>query len=298
MESNELRIFRAVAQEGSITKAAQTLGYVQSNVTARVQQLETELETQLFYRQRGMVLTPTGEKLLCYAEQILHLLDEAKKAMNDSMEPNGRLSIGANQTVSTLNLPQILAQYHKRYPNVDLSLTTGSTDELVHKVLHFQLDGAFVKASVKDDNIVEELVSEETLVLITSPEDLDMKAIYSKPFLMSPVGCPNRDQLESWLKSNAINNLRFMEFNNLDAIIGGVIAGLGASFVPQSAIEKHEKLGLLRSFSIPKQYSSAKTFLIRHKAALMTSALDKFIEMVEASTPYHPIVSPDLLKMQ
>ena len=86
MESNELRIFRAVAQEGSITKAAQTLGYVQSNVTARIKQLEAELKTQLFYRQRGMLLTPTGEKLLIYAEKILHLLDEADIALNDSYD--------------------------------------------------------------------------------------------------------------------------------------------------------------------------------------------------------------------
>ena len=55
---------QAVAHEGSITKAAKTLGYVQSNVTARIQQLEVELKTQLFCRQRGMVLTPTGERLL------------------------------------------------------------------------------------------------------------------------------------------------------------------------------------------------------------------------------------------
>jgi DNA-binding transcriptional LysR family regulator len=291
MESNELRIFRAVAHEGSITKAAQKLGYVQSNVTARVQQLEMELKTQLFYRQRGMVLTPTGEKLLSYAERILHLLDEANKALNDSIEPNGRLSIGANQTVSTLDLPQILAKYHKAYPNVELSLLTGQTQELVQKILRFELDVVFVKSSVKDDNIVEELVSEENFVLITSPEDRDMKTIYANPFLMSSVGCPNRTQLENWFKVNAIDDFRFLEFNNLDAIISGVIAGLGASFVPQSAIQKYEKDGLLRSFSIPKQYSATNNFLIRHKDVLMTSALSKFIEMVESSTSYHPIGS-------
>lgn len=289
MESNELRIFRAVAQEGSITKAATTLGYVQSNVTARIQQLELELKTQLFYRQRGMILTPSGEKLLTYAEKVIHLLDEAHKALDDSLEPNGRLSIGANQTVSTLNLPQILAHYHKTYPKVDLSLLTTQTDELVHKILHFQLDSAFVKFPVKDENIVEELVSEETLVLITSPNEKDIKTIYTKPFLMSPIGCPNRTLLESWLKANAINNLRFMEFNNLDAIIEGVIAGLGASFVPQSTIQNQEKLGLLRSFSLPQQYSSTKTFLIRHKDVLLTSALAKFIKIVEANSSYHPI---------
>lgn len=285
MESNDLRIFQAVAQTGSITKAAQTLGYVQSNVTARVQQLEAELNTKLFYRQRGMLLTQTGEKLVAYAERIIQLLDEAHRALADSTEPNGELAIGANQAVSTINLPQILARYHKNYPDVQLSLVTGQTDELVHKVLHFQLDGAFVKSPVKNDNIVAELEFEERLVFIAEPEVTDIREIYAKPFLMNSPSCPNRIQLEKWLEANSISKPRFMEFNNMDAIIGGVVAGLGVSFLPQSAIEKHEQAGRLKSFSVPQQYSLVKTFLIRHKDALLTNALAKFIEMVEASTP-------------
>lgn len=145
MESNELRIFRTVAQTGSITKAAKALGYVQSNVTARIQQLESDLNTQLFYRQRGMILTPTGEKLLTYADKIIYLLDEADKSIKDSCEPSGSLSIGAVHTVSAIRLPQLLAKYHRAYPKVDLSLTTSQSDELIYKVNHFQLDGAFVK---------------------------------------------------------------------------------------------------------------------------------------------------------
>ncbi|MBU4440548.1 MAG: LysR family transcriptional regulator [Firmicutes bacterium] len=290
MESNDLRIFRAVALEGSITKAAQMLGYVQSNVTARIQQLEAELKTQLFYRQRGMILTPTGEKLLPYAIHILHLLDEAQKALNDSDKPTGQLAIGANHTVSSLQLPRILSEFHKAYPHVDLSLTTSSADELIYKILHFQLDGAFVKSlSFSDDNIVEELVFEENLVLISSTETDDIRTACSKPFLMNTIGCPNRVNLENWLNAEGITNIRYMEFNNLDFIIEGVIADLGVSFVPQSAIEKHEMNGLLKSFSIPPQYSTSKTFFIRHKDTLMTSALVKFIEIIESKTPYHPI---------
>jgi LysR family transcriptional regulator, cell division regulator len=294
MESNELRIFWAVAHEGSITRAAQTLGYVQSNVTARIQQLEAELKTRLFYRQHGMVLTPVGERLLPYAEQILHLIDEAHKTLSNSIEPSGRLSIGANHTVSSLHLPKILSKYHKTYPNVDLSLITGPAEELIHKVLHFQVDCAFVKSLSFDDcSLVEELVFEENLVLISSPENDDIQTVCSKPFLMNTIGCPNRTQLENWIKSKGICNIRFMEFNNLESIIDGVIAGLGVSFVPHSTIQKYEESGLLRSFSIPPQYSATKTFLIRHKDSLMTSTLLKFIEMVESETPYHHPVSPN-----
>jgi len=291
MESNDLRIFKAVAEEKSITKAAQTLGYVQSNVTARIQQLEAELKTQLFYRKSGMILTPAGEKLLPYATQILHLLDESKKALDDSDKPSGRLSIGVNHTASALELPQILSEYHKSYPYVDLSLTTAYADELINKILHFQLDGAFVKSSFfMDDNIVEELLYEENLVLISAPVNKDIRTVCSKEFLMNTIGCPNRANLEKWLITEGISNIRYMEFNNLDSIIEGVIADLGVSFVPQSAIQEYEAKGLLKSFSIPKQYSTSKIFFIRHKDTLMTSALAKFIDMIKSKTPYQPII--------
>ncbi|MCI1479097.1 MAG: LysR family transcriptional regulator [Clostridium beijerinckii] len=287
MESSELRIFRAVAQAGSITKAAQALGYVQSNVTARIQQLESDLNTQLFYRQRGMILTPTGEKLLAYAEKIIYLLDEADKALNDCCDPSGSLSIGAVHTVSAIRLPEILSQYHKAYPKVDLSLITSQSDELIYKIKHFQLDGAFVKAqSFSDENIVSELVVEETLVLISNPKYDNIEDLYSKPFLMSTAGCPNRTQLENWLKSKSVHNIRYMEFNNLTSIIEGVIADLGASFVPKSTIEDYEKKGLLKSFSVPDKYNTTKTFFIRRKDSLMTNSLSKFIEMTELNTPY------------
>jgi DNA-binding transcriptional LysR family regulator len=291
MESNELRIFRVVAQTGSITKAAQVLGYVQSNVTARIQQLESELNTQLFYRQRGMVLTPTGEKLLAYAEKIIYLLDEADKALNDSCDPSGSLSIGANNIISGFRLPELLAQYHKTYPKVGLSLTTNQSDELIYKVNHFQLDGAFVKTlSLNDENIVKELVFEENLVLISSPIYNSIDDLYSKPFLMNTIGCPNRVQLENWLKSKGVCNIRYMEFNNLNSIIEGVVADLGASFVPKSAIEEYEKKGLLKSFPIPEQYNTTRTFFIRRKDSLMTSSLSKFIEMIEEKTPYQKLL--------
>ncbi|MBL0388093.1 LysR family transcriptional regulator [Tumebacillus sp. ITR2] len=286
MESHELRIFRAVAREGSITKAAHTLGYVQSNVTARVRQLEEELNTKLFYRQRGMVLTPAGEKLLGYAERVLHLLDEAQLALNDSIEPMGPLRLGANHTVSALHLPNILAEYNQRYPKVEMSLVTDVSEELVRKILHFQLDGAFVKLAVDHENVVKDLVYEEELVLITQPGDSDLQAVCKQPFLMNTIGCPNRGQLETWLRSIGSAPVRYLEFNHLDAMIQGVISGLGASFVQYSAAQKYVEAGVLRSFPIPSPYSLTQTYFIRHKDSLLTSALEKFLETLKKSQLY------------
>jgi len=280
MESHDLRIFRSVAYSGSVTKAAQQLGYVQSNITARIQQLEEELKTPLFYRHRGMLLNKKGELLLQYAERILHLLDEANESLVNSDGTGGELAIGANQTFSTINLPEILGKFHKSFPNVALSLVTGQTEDLVEKVLHFQLDTAFITTPVRHENLVRELISEESLVLIASSATTNLEEVYTQSFLMNPPNCPCRIQLEKWLRDNGVNNARFMEFNNIDAIINGVIAGLGVAFVPESTIRKQEMAGTLKSFAVPLEYSLSQTFLIRHKEVLMTNVFRNFIAMV------------------
>lgn len=284
MESRDLQIFRSVAYSGSVTKAAQQLGYVQSNITARIQQLEDELKSPLFYRQRGMILTPKGEILLQYAERILHLLDEAAKILVNAEETGGELAIGANHTFSTINLPDILTNYHDKFPKIALSLTTGQTAELVEKVLHFQLDSAFITTPVHHENLVKELVLEDRLVVITSPAITTLKEACSKSFLMNPPNCPCRIQFEKWLRDNGVTKPRFMEFNNIDAIINGVVAGLGVSFVPHSTVRKPEMNGLIKSFSVPLEYSLSQTFLIRHKDVVMTNALKEFITMVKMNT--------------
>lgn len=287
MESGELRIFKAVAQEGSITKAALSLGYVQSNVTARIRQLETELKTPLFYRQRGMILTPAGERLLKYAEQILHLLDEAGKSLNETGVPAGSLAIGAYHSISSLHLPDVLAKYHKTYPDVDLSLFTGPSDELLDKVLKYELDGAFVKhTAAGDDSIVRELEISEELVIVARPEYTDIAELAGKPFLMNTAGCPNRHQLESWLQFKGFGKVRYMEFNHTDFIIQGVLSDLGASFIPRSAVRLYEDKGLLRTFPVPSRFSSTKTYFIRHKDSIKTSALAQFIETIQDAAPY------------
>lgn len=283
MESNDLRIFHEVAVEGNITKAAQKLGYVQSNVTARIKNLEEELGMPLFYRQRGMVLTPAGEKLLPYSEKILNLFEEAKKTLCDTSEPSGRLAIGANYLASSINLPKVLSKYHKKYPKVELSLLTAGTEELIKKVLSFQLDGAFIKSSTfKEKNFVSELVYEEKLVVITPPEIKELQEAYHEPFLMNAAGCPNRELLMNFLKAKGIHDVRYIEFNNLESIINGVISGLGASFVPEASIKQYEAAGLLRCFSVPKQYSVVCTVFIRHKDSAATGAFTKFVEMLKS----------------
>lgn len=131
MDMGLLKVFQAVAEEGSISKAAQSLNYVQSNVTARIQQLEQELKTPLFYRHsRGITLTSAGQTFMEYTVRILKLLDEAKQAVLDSPVPKGSITVGSD-TTAAVRLPAILSAYRVCYPDVEVHLQVGRAGSLL-----------------------------------------------------------------------------------------------------------------------------------------------------------------------
>src|SRR5438270_13511395 len=115
MDLAALHIFKTVAEQGGITKAATRLHRVQSNVTTRVKQLEDRLGTKLFLRQhRRLVLSPDGRRLLAYADRLLHLSSEAEAALRNGT-PAGTLEIGALARAAATRLPPSLSRSHPRY---------------------------------------------------------------------------------------------------------------------------------------------------------------------------------------
>lgn len=285
VNSDDLLVFLAVVEEGSITRAAMRLGYVPSNVTARIRQLETELHTTLFVRHsRGMTLAPPGHMLRPYAAKMRHVLNEAVLALEDSATPQGALVVGALETTAAVRLPKLLAAYHRQYPQVDLTLVTGPTYQLVEDVLQYKLEGAFVSGPVTHPDLHQEAVFHEHLVLIAEPHTGDLQSLQSKPLLVFRAGCSYRAKLEQWWASDGILRPKIMEFGTLEAILGGVSAGLGVSLLPQSVVHQWETEDMLRSYPVPQPYQTTETVFIRHQNAFITSAFRRFMEEIQHFT--------------
>lgn len=280
LEFKDLEIFQIVAEKGTITEAAKEFNYVQSNITSRIQRLESELNTRLFNRhRRGMTLTPEGKKLLSYSEQILLLKDEMKKAVQSKNEPSGKLDIGTVETV--YHLPKILSAYIKKYKKVDLSLYTGVTETLQEDVLNHKLDGAFVSQSELHPELEIVEAFEEELVLISDMRSTKLDELKEEPFLCFGEGCGYRTRLERWYKDQNVVPQKILEFGTLETIIRSVEVGLGISFVPKSSVEHLEQSGLIQCHKLPEEYSKVKTVFIRRTDSYITSTIEKFIETIE-----------------
>lgn len=284
MDMRDLAIFRTIAMEGNITKAARKLNYVQSNLTGRLKLLESELKTTLFYRHaRGMKLTASGKELLVYADKILRLIDEAKTTIIEDHEPAGILSIGAIESTTSVRLPSILSTYLERYPNVDLTLTTGTTDGLVEAVLNHELDGAFVVGPIKHNDILIEPFHQEELVVITN-NDLSLLTYLEgigTPTLLTRPNCVHRLKLEKWLSKENIYFDKVIEFSTFETIIEYVKMGLGTAILPYSFLRYHSTDKRLFCHKVPDDYSMVKTVFIQRRDIILRSALKKFREMIQ-----------------
>lgn len=285
MDSNDLRVFAAVASSGSMNRAADELHTVQSNVSRQLGRLERELGTILFVRHsRGVELTDAGRRLLPYAESVDRTLDDAGRAVRDEGEPVGSLLIGSLETTAAIRLPPVLAAYARAYPRVDLTLATDTTAGLVSRVLAHELDGAFVCGPIAHPDLEEREMFVEHLVLATAPhirrlddlaDESDLRIVVFR------VGCSYRQMLESWLASRGVPARRTLEFGTVDGILGCVAAGIGITLLPRSVVQPPAAQGRVAIHEVAPDVASVSTVFVRRSDRFLGSALTAFLGVAQ-----------------
>ncbi|WP_070333611.1 LysR family transcriptional regulator NmoR [Pseudomonas aeruginosa] len=242
MDLSSLEIFRAVAHEASVTRAAQRLQRAQSNVTTRIRQLEEDLGVELFLRDgKRMSLTERGSEFLAYAEQLLALADEARQSMHPA-EPGGRLRLGSMESTAASRLPALLASYHKACPRVALEVSTGTSRALFDGVRARRLDCALVAAGTDwagelDGSGLrgEPLFREELLMILPAehPPVHDVAEVRLRTLAGFARGCTYRQLAEDSLGTP----LTVQEVGSYHAILACVAAGACVGVLPRSVLQ-------------------------------------------------------------
>lgn len=239
MELSDLKIFCTVVEAGGVTRAAERLHRVPSNVTTRIRQLEDELGTSLFTREgRQLILSPAGQTLLGYAKQLSALAEAARDAL-DTTEPRGCLRLGSMEAAAAVRLPSPLARYHARYPEVQLELSTGPTAQLIARLLAGEIEAAIAADVEADPRLETTHAFAEELVLvaaaghraISTPADVPQASL-----LAFPAGCAYRQRLEAWFGAQGVRPARIVELGSYHAMLGCAVAGMGVALVPESLL--------------------------------------------------------------
>jgi DNA-binding transcriptional LysR family regulator len=291
---DQLKILHAISNEGSFKKAAEKLYISQPAVSLQIQNLERQLNTPLFYRdKRKARLTETGQLLIKYCDRILSVCDETCRALDELHTlQSGSLIIGASQTTGTYLMPRLIGIFKNKYPQIAIELQVHSTRKISWGVANGNVDLAVVGGEVpqelqKDLKIISYAEDELALILplshpFSSLEFIQKEDLYRIRFIALNTQSTIRTVIENTLAQHGIDSSYLkieMELNSIEAIKNAVHSGLGAAFVSVSAITKELELDMLhwakiegltikRTLSIllnPKRYYSNATQIFKEE---------------------------------
>src|SRR6476469_9676677 len=163
-----LRVFHTVAKRLSFTKAAADLFITQPAVTKHVQELEQHYKVQLFERQGNQIkLTKQGRVMLQYAEQLLAIYRKMEFDLNSFSDSHkGILQLGASTTISQYVIPSALAEFHKKYKEVNVKLLNGNTEQIEGDLLNKDIDLGLIEGESKTKGIKYTKYIKDEIVLI------------------------------------------------------------------------------------------------------------------------------------
>ena len=172
MNFAQLKAFQAVANHGSITRAAQLLQVSQPAVSKHLKNLEEDYGVKLFERKAGAVeLTKAGSSLLRHAEAILAQLDQARKELKShkDLPKSEPLRIGGSYAASALLLPSLLVHFKNKHRDASIILRSGTTRELKRMLLNSTVEIALLNELPANPELASEPFREERLVVFAAP---------------------------------------------------------------------------------------------------------------------------------
>ncbi len=238
MDNLDYKIIILLKDEKSINKACTKLFMSHQTLSNRIDAIEKELETTLFIRSnKGILFTESGERLYEYATKML--LEYSKMVNFVSGKENqvaGILRLGCSVAFAHTKLPQILADFHKAYPLVEISLTTGLSDFLVKKLYAEELSIAIIKGEhkwYKESFIIQT----EPLYLI-SKEKIELQDLPKLPAIAFKTDITMSHQIDEWWQQNYKENPKYLMYVDSALMCRQLIlSGLGWGILPRDRIE-------------------------------------------------------------
>ncbi len=292
---DQLRILKAIADEGSFKRAADSLFVSQPAISLQIQNLEKQLAVPLFDRGgRKAQLTEAGNLLLAYGEKIITLCQETCRAIEDLQNlQGGTLIVGASQTTGTYLLPRMIGLFHQKYPYVSVQLQVHSTRRTSWAISNGQIDLAIIGGEVPTElQSVLKIVpyAEDELALIIPPnhpfaeqETIAKEDLYQLNYITLDSQSTIRKVLDQVLSRCDIDTSELkieMELNSIEAIKNAVQSGLGAAFVSVTAIEKELKMGILHRAHIQGVEIRRTLSVIVNSNRYRSKAADAFIKEI------------------
>lgn len=256
------RVFLAVANRLSFSKAAEELSISQPAVTTHIRELEKKLGISLFLRSGNQILLTSGGLWVYeYANQLLTLHTDLISKLNFlTYEAKGSLYIGTSQTIATYILPRLLGKFIHQFPELKVNLVDGTSDELEQKTLNNEIDAAIIENGTNHEELNYIHLMEEQIVGVTglnnkklSTDDTTFQELCKIPYIKEKKETDVSKSIEKGLKNHGLEHSNFqnqIHLKDIEAVKNCLAHSNGFSLLPKTSIEKELRLNVLKIISI------------------------------------------------
>ena len=291
LDLHRLAVFYTVVNEGTLSKAGDSLYMSQPAISAHIKALEQQLGISLFYRVgRRSVVNKAGEVLYRKAEELFSVADELKAEMDDMRGMSiGRLNLGASVDWQ-YDLPGYLDRFKRTHPGVELSMIVLPAERVERMVLDRTLDLGFIGGeSSKFDLASDHLIDGEIVPICSKGHRLtkrissEIVKLHEESFIVRELNSESRRIADGLLEANGLTDKVLMELGSDEAIKWAVMAGKGIGLVTRQSVDVELQAGLLNVLEIDSLTAPVKLHLIYIKERKMSAVQTDFVELLLSS---------------
>jgi DNA-binding transcriptional LysR family regulator len=293
MEIRQLKAFLAIAEAKTFTAGARRVNVTQAAISMQIRQLEDEVGLPLFTRTpRRVILTEAGEYLLERARKILREHDSAIAEIAEIAGSEfGRLRIGAASGTFAMNeLPGILHSLKASFPNSELMVTSGTSHALVEKIMHGEIDAAFVSLPVENLNITTQSLFTDEIVAIAHPKHplakdkyISAATLAGENLILGERGGNTRRMIDEFFAAANVKPKIMMELSRQEAVNNMVANGLGVGMAGARSVAKDIRAGKLISWYIEGAEIKWELGLARLRGSHFSPIAKEFVKLCKAS---------------
>jgi DNA-binding transcriptional LysR family regulator len=302
MDFDQLETFLEVARLSSFSRAAEKRFRTQPAISSQIRGLEEEVGAKLLDRSGGKVsITASGKIFQKYAEETL----EARKAILTAIAetervPRGEIIVGANEGTCLHILPEVFAEFKKRYPDVAININRADYGKILESVIDNSVDFGVISLPVNDNRLTVVLIHRDELVTIVPPKHplAKLKAATVEDVAQYPLVMPKaghtRDALDALFHQHRLKPRYAMELDSSELLKRFVAADMGVGFISRSNILEDVRAEVLTTVHVADAQIRRDLALVFRKDKALSRAALAFIDiavkikMADAAVPSKP----------
>jgi len=288
IDSYSVRVFQAVAEESSFSRAAEKLLRTQPAVSMMVRRLESDLGEKLIDRSgRGLILTDAGKIVLDYARRFQNLRRELENALAELQDnAAGRLVIGANES-TTLYLLRHLQRYRRMFPRVRVQVRRSLSSRIPEQLIAGDLELGVISYDPGDQRLETRVIYTDRLAFVVSPQhrlahcaEISLNELGMEIFIAHNVASPYREIVLRAFQQQKVPLNTDVEMPTVESIRKLVQRNEGVAFLPHMCVEQELEQGTLREIKVTELDVERKIHLVYPAARTLSHAARAFLELV------------------